>query len=166
MPDWLKWCATNPIASGVLGSLIAAGIISVLVWTRAKWMPKLFRPALRKTNAYPSDQSDEPGIQFPLKYYLETINDSRKSIAVRVVEFVPNAVTLQKFVTATVQVMFDKWCPRPIATDEVALLPNQRCRAWIGVDAKRFTKDDLDRLEGKIGTLVLTANGKRISFNL
>ena len=86
---------------------------------------------------------------------------------VRVSEFVGDAVSLQKFVQSTLQVLFDgKWFPTDLATEAVALLPNQRCRAWIGVDAKKFTKADLERLEGKIGILTLSANGYKIPFRL
>lgn len=131
-------------------------------------LPKRFwQHALRKTHAYVSDQSANPGVSYPLKYYIEAINDSRKCIAVRVSEYTPNTVTLQKFIPDTLQaMMLDGWHPRPNTTDSVALLPNQRCRAWVGIDATRFTKDQVELLEGKIGTLTLTANGKKIPFEI
>jgi len=103
---------------------------------------------------------------YPLKHYIEATNDSRKCVAVRVSDYKPNAVTLQKFIPSTLQIHLNGWYPKPDSTDSVALLPNQRCRAWIGVDATKFTKLQLDTLEGKIGTLTLTANGKKIPFEL
>lgn len=82
-------------------------------------------------------------------------------------DYAADAVTLQKFVPDTLQAMMpDGWHPKPNTTDSVALLPNQRCRAWVGIDAKKFTKNQLETLEGKIGTLTLTANGKKIPFKL
>jgi hypothetical protein len=164
MAKWFNWLYANPIFTGIIGSLMAAMIVGLLA-KRSRWMARLRTPPLRKTNAYPTEQTD-PGVVYPLKYYVEAINDSRKCVAVRVSEFKPTAVTLQKFVPDTLQVMLNGWCPRPNTTDSVALLPNQRCRAWIGVDAGKFTKADLERLEGKIGTLTLTADGKKIPFAL
>lgn len=157
----------DPVGSKVIAGLmvlVVSGLLSGLAkWPKRLWMPP---PALRRTHAYSSDQRADPGVSYPLKYYLEAINDSRKCVAVRVSEYQPNAVTLQKFVPDTLQIMLDGWWPRPKTTDSVALLPNQRCRVWIGVDATKFSKADLDKLEGKIGTLVLTANGKKIPFEL
>lgn len=166
MSDLLKWLSTNTITSGVIGSLIAAAVVGLLVWTRDRWVPRIIRPALRKTHAYPSDQSTT-GAAYPLKYYLEVINDSKKCVAVRVAEYIPNTVSLQKFVPDTLQVMLaGNWLPTQHSVESVALLPHQRCRAWVGADPSRFSKADLEKLEGKIGKLILTANGKRIPFNL
>jgi hypothetical protein len=86
---------------------------------------------------------------------------------VRVSDYTPNAVTLQKFIPGTLQVMMsDGWYPRPDPTDSVALLPNQRFRAWVAIDMGKFTKNQVETLVGKIGTLTLTANGKKIPFEL
>lgn len=120
----------------------------------------------KKKNAYCLDQSNDSSIEYPLKYYVEVINDSRKCVAVRVSEFIPKSVTLQKFIFGTLQVNLNGWYPRPTPADEVALLPHQRCRAWIGIDTKKFTNQAVDNLEGSIGALTLTANGKKISFDL
>jgi hypothetical protein len=165
--SWLQSVWNDSVWSKVIASLIAAALITVVSklsqWPKRIWKPK---PALRKTEAYASDQSTDPTVSYPLKYYLEAVKDSRKCTEVRVTEYMPNVVTLQKFVTNTLQVNLSGWCPRPLAGESVALLPNQRCRAWIGVDAKKFSKADLEILEGKIGTLILTANGKRIPFEI
>jgi hypothetical protein len=86
---------------------------------------------------------------------------------VSVSDYAADAVTLQKFVPDTLQALMpDGWHPKPNTADSVALLPNQRCRAWVGIDAKKFTKNQVETLEGKIGTLTLTANGKKIPFKL
>lgn len=152
----------DPVWSKVVGGVITAvivGMSKLLKWPKLFWIPRL-----RKTHVHASEQN---GAMYSLKYYLEIVNDSRRSVEVRVSEFTPDAVSLQKFVQSTLQVMFDgKWFPTELATEAVALLPNQRRRAWIGIDAKKFTKADVERLEGKIGTLTLTANGRKIAFQL
>lgn len=146
-----------------LGSMLAVGILACFKRPR-QWLLNLRKPKLRRTHAYTSDQ---PGADYPLKYYLEAINDSRKCMAVRVSEFRPLMITLQEFVPDTVQAMMpDGWHPRPNTTDAVALLRNQRCRVWIGIDATKFSRGQIDSLEGRIGTLTLTANGKKIDFPL
>lgn len=152
----------DPVWSKVIGGLITALILGssrLLNWPKQFWVPRL-----RRTHAHASEQT---GAMYPLKYYLEIVNDSRRCVEVRVSEFVGNAVNLQKFVQNTIQILFDgKWFPTDLATEVAALLPNQRCRVWIGVDAKKFTKADLERLQGRIGILTLTANGKKIPFQL
>lgn len=159
----------DPVWSKVIGGLIVI-VLSAIGGLLAKLsgLPKRFwQPALRKTHGYVSDQSETTGVLYPLKYYIEAINDSGKCVAVRVAAYVPNAVTLQKFVPDTLQaMMLDGWYPRPNTADSVALLPNQRCRAWVGIDATKFTKNQVETLEGKIGTLTLTANGKKVPFAL
>jgi hypothetical protein len=152
----------DSVWSKVIGGVITAVILGssrILEWPKRFWVPRL-----RKTHTHASEQI---GAMYPLKYYLEVVNDSRKCVEVRVSEFVGDAVNLQKFVQSTLQILFDgKWFPTDLATEAVGLLPNQRCRAWVGVDAKKFTKADLERLEGKIGILMLTANGHKIPFRL
>jgi hypothetical protein len=159
----------DPVLSKVIGALIVIALGGIYgVVGKLSGLPKRFwEPALRKTHAYASDQSKVVGIGYPLKYYVELINDSRKCVAVRVSDFVPNAVTVQKFIPNTLQAMMSgDWLPSPESIDSVALLPNQRCRAWVGLDATKFTKNQVETLKGKIGTLTLTANGKKIPFEL
>jgi hypothetical protein len=165
MLEWLKWFWHDTVWSKVIATVIvAAG--STLLATRKRWLRAFRTPSLRKTHAYPSDQSTT-GATYPLKYYVELINDSRRCVAVRVSGYKPNTVTLQKFVPSTLQLMLDgNWLPTPNSTEAVALLPNQRCRAWLGIDSTKFTKADLERLEGRIGTVTLSADGKSIAFEL
>jgi hypothetical protein len=159
----------DPVWSKVIGGLIVIAVSGTVgILGRLSGLPKRFwQPTLRKTHGYVSDQSETTGVLYPLKYYIEAINDSRRCIAVRVADYAPSAVTLQKFVPDTLQAMMpDGWHPKPNTTDSVALLPNQRCRAWVGIDATKFTKNQVETLEGKIGTLTLTANGKKVPFVL
>ncbi len=158
----------DPVWSKVIGGLIViliTGSYTVLArhfdWPLGPW-----RPALRMMHAYCSDQA-AAGATYPLKYYLEIINDSNKCVAVRVSEYKPDSVTLQQFIPNTLQIeLGGKWLPATHSIDAVALLPNQRCCAWIGVDTTKFTKANVETLKGRIGTLTMTANRKRISFKL
>jgi hypothetical protein len=158
----------DPVWSKVIGGLIVviltaiAGGISKL----SGWPKRFWDPALRKTHAYVSDQS-QSGASYRLKYYLELVNDSKKCVAVTVSEFGPNTVTLQKFVPNTLQLMIDgNWLPTPNSTEAVALLPRQRCRVWIGIDSAKFTAPQVEGLAARLGTLILTENGKKVPFAL
>jgi hypothetical protein len=158
----------DSVWSKVIGALIVIATQGIygIVGKLSRWPKRFWQPALRRTHAYCSDQATTGAI-FPLKYYVEMINDARKCIAVRVSEYKPNSVTLQKFVPNTLQIeLGGTWLPTPHAVDVVAVLPNQRCRAWIGVDATKFTKANVDTLAGKIGTLTITADSKKIQFPL
>ena len=165
MLDWLTWFWNDTVWSKVIATAIVA-VISALFGRRKGWLPLFRKPSLRKTHAYVSDQSTT-GASYPLKYYVELINDSKKCVAVRVSDYQPNTVGLQKFVPNTLQLMLEgKWLPTPDSTEAVALLPNQRCRAWLGIDATKFSKADIERLEGKIGTVTLSVDGKIIALVL
>lgn len=165
MWQWLKGVWNDSVWSKVIAGLILAGLAALWAWWRG-WFARFCRPALRKTHAYASDQAST-GATYPLKYYLEAINDSRKCVAVRVIDFKEDVVKLQKFVPSTLQVMIEgQWLPTLNSVESVALLPHQRCRAWIGVDSKKFTQTDLEKLQGKMGSLILSANGKEIQFDL
>lgn len=155
----------DSVWSKVIASIIFAGLVALWGWWKG-WFARLRKPVLRKTHAYPADQATT-GATYPLKYYVELINDSQRCSAVRVIDFRENAIKLQKFVPNTLQLMLGgNWLPTPHTVDSVALLPHQRCRVWIGVDATKFTKADLERLEGKLGTLILAANSTEIRFDL
>src|SRR5205823_13740216 len=93
MWEWLRSFWNDSVWSKVIAGLILTG----LGWTaRRSLFSNLRKPMLRQTHAYPSDQIST-GATYPLKYYVEVINDSSKCVAVRVVDFRGNAVTLQKF---------------------------------------------------------------------
>jgi hypothetical protein len=162
MWGWLKWFWYDTVFSKVIAGLILTAILSI-IGERRGWFAKLRKPPLRLIDAYPTEH---PGATFPIKYYVDVINDSRKSVAVRVAGYERDTVSLQKFIPNTLQVMLGgKFLPDTNSVESVAVLPNQRCCAWVGVDSQ-FTKAQLGNLKGRIGTLTLTANGKRIAFKL
>jgi hypothetical protein len=85
----------------------------------------------------------------------------------RLYEYTPRKVTLKQFVPEVLQVRLrDKWYPMPDGVDRVALLPAQLCRAWVGLDEKKFDKEQVEKSLGQIGTLVFTINGERESINV
>jgi hypothetical protein len=104
---------------------------------------------------------------YPLKYHVEMRNDSSKSLEVRLSNYKAKAITLKSsFPPEVMQVRFNnRWFPSE-PTDRVAVLPGQLCRAWIGMDDTKFTEAQLSTARGNIGTLIISANGKQVSFEL
>ena len=104
---------------------------------------------------------------YPLKCYVTFQNNASGTIEVNLYDYTPRYVTLKQFVPEVLQVRLrDKWYPRPDGVDRVALLPTQLCRAWIGLDEKKFDKNQVEKSLAHIGTLVFTINGERQSIDL
>ena len=101
-----------------------------------------------------------------MKYHVEMRNDSARSVEVRLSNYHHKKVTLKSFPPEVMQVRFNnKWFPvDPV--DRVAVLPGQLCRAWIGLDEGKFNETQVNAATGSIGTLVVSANKKHISFEL
>jgi|ERR1035437_415749 hypothetical protein len=111
--------------------------------------------------------SSQPGAGYPLKYYVEMRNDSSKCIEVRVFNYIPEKINLRSFPPEVMQVRFHtKWFPTDPSTDRVAVLPGQLCKAWIGIDDKKFTEAQVRDATGSIGILIVSANNKHVSFEL
>lgn len=108
-----------------------------------------------------------PGRGYPLKAYRTMRNDSIQPVDVRVADYRVGTVDLKKFVTDVLQVKLREWFPdKGDGLERVAVLPGQQFKAWVGADEKKYTKDQLDRLRGRIGTLVLMVNGERVDIPL
>lgn len=165
MQQWLKTLWQDSVWSKVIAGIILASLGAI--WgSRTRWFGLQGSSILRKTHAYPSDQSVK-GASYPLKYYVELINDSKKCVEVRVGSFSPDMITLQKLVFGSLQIMLGgQWLPTPDSIDCVALLPNQRCRIWIAADSNKFSTADLEHSVGRIGTLTLRANSKHVDIKL
>ena len=67
---------------------------------------------------------------------------------------------------SVLQVKLREWYPDKEGVDRVSVLPGQQFKAWVGADDKKFTKDQLERLRGQIGNLVLKVNGQRVDISL
>jgi len=64
------------------------------------------------------------------------------------------------------QVRFhNKWFP-PEPVEKVTVLPGQPCSAWIGLDDGKFNEVQVKAAVKRIGTLVVSGNKKRFSFEL
>ena len=167
----------NGLWSDAVGSKVIAGLITALIiflvgsiWAavKFKWRERLSRLwsiRLSMINAGVSPQPWAPG--YPLKYYIEMRNDSSKCLAVGILRYIPNTITVKSFPPEVMQVRFNtKWYPLDTAVDKVAILPGQMCRAWIGIDEAKFNEGQVNAAVGRIGTLVVSANKKHFSFEL
>ncbi len=100
-------------------------------------------------------------LDYPLKAVAIIRNESPVMLDVRMFEFIPSAVSLKKFVADVIKLKLrDNWYPSGYELDQVAVLPGQLFKAWLGIDEAKFTKSQLETLKGNIGTLVLLINGK------
>jgi hypothetical protein len=107
------------------------------------------------------------GAGYPLKYYVEMRNDSRRCVAVGLLNYQPDKITVKSFPSEVMQARFQtKWYPPDNGEDRVALLPGQLCRAWIGIDEAKFTEAQVVAAKGNMGTLVVSVNGRQFSFEL
>lgn len=162
--DVLKALWNDSVWSKVIAALIifvASSILSIVTSVKLKW---IWRVKLTMTNRGVSSQ---PGAGYPLKYYIEMRNDSVKSIEVKLLSYSPKAISVKSFPPEVMQVRFhSKWFPPDQGADKVAVLPGQLCRAWIGIDEGKFKEEQVKMASGSIGTLVVSANNKRLSFEL
>jgi len=144
---------------GLLGLVVVCAIVIVLDANR----PKVHVTPVGDVEV---GEDKTPGRSFPLKVSCVIRNDSSQSIDVQVFDYTPGTVTLKKFVTDVLQVKLREWYPDKHGVERLAVLPGQQFKAWVGADESRFTKDQLDRLRGQIGSLVLLVNGRRIDISL
>ena len=115
-------------------------------------------------NIIPVDKSKT--LTYPLKCYVQLRNNSATCADISLFEYTPNTVTLKAFVLDVLQLKMRDWTPSDQGLDRLAVLPHQLFRAWIGVDENKFNADQLERLRGKIGTLVFLVNGERVNIDL
>jgi hypothetical protein len=102
---------------------------------------------------------------FPLKCYVTLQNNSTTCADVRLSEYRAHKVTLKQFTFDALQVRLRDWEPE-IAVSRVAVFPEQLIRAWVGLDEKKFSADQVNELRGQIGTLILLVDGKPMPIDL
>jgi hypothetical protein len=104
---------------------------------------------------------------YPLKVRTIHRNDSAQCIDVRVSEWVPRSVSIKRpFPVEVLQVKLrSEWSPKDCGTDRIAVHPGQLFQAWIGPD-ERFTREQLEGLRKKMGTLVLLVNDRATNIDL
>jgi hypothetical protein len=147
----------------VLVLLVVVSLVTMLALSRQKPATASVAPQVEHIETLIRYNT---GRDYPLKCYAQMRKDSAGSIDVRVIRFTPKSATLKKFVTGILQVRFADWCPQAQGVDRLAVLPGQYFQAWIGLDESKFTEEAARGLRGRIGTLVLTANGHHVDINL
>jgi hypothetical protein len=94
-------------------------------------------------------------------------NDSDVAIDVQMQEYRPELVTVKGFPTEVLQVRLkDIWLPSPHGVGRIAVYPGQQFQAWIGLDEGRFNKAQVEGHRGRIGMLILLANGQNVPVKL
>jgi len=110
--------------------------------------------------------TNDAGATYPLKMRVQFRNDSTACVSVRVTSFKEGLAPMQHpFPVSVLQVSSGKWFPESPA-DQIAVLPGQLFRVWIGFDATSTDKNKLQQLKGRLGTLTLTANNQPSTFSL
>lgn len=170
----LSW---NPIGTFLLSaSLVPHWLLGLLCLVAACIAVILLTAAKPKTPDTPVHitpvgetiigEDKNPGRGFPLKVYRVMRNDSNHCADVQIADYRAATVTLKEFVTGVLQVKLREWYPDKEGVERVPVLPGQQFKAWVGADDRKFTKDQLERLRGQIGTLVLKVNGQRVDISL
>jgi hypothetical protein len=168
----------DPVWSAVIAAIIAA----IVLWLANRYLKLLRRLKLFLVRALCGKQTapvnivkvgetdvvedKTPGRSYPIKAYCILRNDSVACADVRVADYTAGAVTLKKFLTEVLQAKSREWYPDKSGVDRIAVLPGQQFRAWVGADENIFTKDQVERLKGRIGTLILIVNGERMEITL
>jgi hypothetical protein len=104
----------------------------------------------------------EEGRGYPLKCYVVMRNESNKAIHVSMMGFLPGRMSLKQETSYVLQVHLREWYPTEHGLHEVAVLPQQDFRAWLGLNEATYGKDAAMGLRGAIGTLVLTVDGRAV----
>ncbi|MGB9202869.1 MAG: hypothetical protein WCB94_02725 [Terriglobales bacterium] len=131
--------------------------------------PKLLVvPAIVKVADWIEDGTADPKLGYPLKLRIQFRNDSPMSVAVRMSEYTANLAPAKEPVpSAVLQVKLGgKWLPAPNAEEQIAVAPTQHFRAWVGIDHKKTSAQQLEEHKGQLGTLALLVNGEAINFEL
>lgn len=167
-PVWSKVIAAGILALigsiGIIFNWWNAGFRRLVQLVGAKVRPA---PNIRKIDVEIPPQNPALRLGFPLKCYVTLQNASIECAEVRVSEYRARTVTLKQFVFDVLQLGFrGQWFPAPDGVDRIAVLPQQLFRAWVGVDERKFSEDQVNRLRGQIGTLVLLVDGKSVNIDL
>jgi hypothetical protein len=114
------------------------------------------------------DVTFDEGAVFRLKCWVRLRNDAAKCADVQIINYMQKMVNL-RFVTNVLQLnVGNDWYPptgKPGA-DRLPVLPGQLFQAWVGVDERRHSKNEVQALRGQIGTLIFRVNGKRLNVDI
>jgi hypothetical protein len=131
--------------------------------------PKLvIAPTIVKVADWIEDNTSNPQrtLAYPLKIRIQFRNDSLRSVGVRMSKYTANrapAKEPQPFAVLQVK-LGGNWSPLP--NEFITVAPTQHFRAWIGLDHKKVTKQQVEDNSGYLGTLALVVDGETIKFDL
>jgi hypothetical protein len=112
------------------------------------------------------EDSKNEYLSYPLKCYVTLQNLSSECADIRLSDYKPNTVTLKRLSLDVLQVKLREWYPTQHGVDRVAVLPMQQFQAWVGIDERKYNKQQLDSLIGKIGDLVFIVNNIPVTIVL
>ncbi len=128
----------------------------------------LVAPTIVKVSDWIEDGTANPELSHPLKIRMQFRNDSATSVGVRMDKYTPNyAPAKERQPSAVLQVKLrGKWLPFPEAEEYIAVAPTQHFRAWVAIDHKKVTAQQVEERKGQLGTVALAVNGEIINFAL
>jgi hypothetical protein len=171
MPGW------GIAACGVLVLVLIATV--VFRWrNRAQPQPQTASPVVVATSGQVSKASSDvkltflesevsvqAGKTYPLKYYIYFRNDSQTALDIRILDYLPEMVHLQKKVFEAIQVKWNGYFPQPDAAARVAVHPGQMIRIWLALDPAT-NSTSVKAYTNHVGTLVLSVNGSEWKIHL
>src|SRR5262249_6870511 len=110
--------------------------------------------------------TNNPNLSYPLKCHLTLRNNSRECIDVRLHRYLPRTVDVKKFPLDVLQVKLREWYPKEHGVDRIAVYPTQVFQAWLGFDEKIYSEEQIKRLRGQLGTLILDVNGTPVHIDV
>jgi hypothetical protein len=147
--------------------LVGSFIFSVLILSKVLRSKYSFAPTIKLTGVEVPDPIPNPPMSFPVKCHFTFRNDSQGCIDVAVSDFEPEAVTLKNLPIAVFQIQLNqRWLPEDHGVSRIAVLPGQLFRGWIAPDEDRFSSTQARILVGRLGTLVLSVNGRVVRQKL
>ena len=78
-----------------------------------------------------------------------------------------NPIVAKQLVTEVLQLkVSSSWLPQQEGVPRVAILPGQEFRGWIAANDNIFKKEQIERLIGNLGAIVLFVDGKVIEVKI
>jgi hypothetical protein len=104
---------------------------------------------------------EEPGARYPLKIRYQMKNMSTTCADVTMQDCrLNNPVMLKQVISEVLQLKhYAQWDPNPDGVTRVALLPGQEFRGWVAANNTIFSKEQVERLIGNLGTVGLIVDG-------
>jgi hypothetical protein len=140
-----------------------------LLWPSFESFLKTIEASIREVDRKITFSLTDPqgrDLNYPLKCYVDLINQSKDCIDVSLTDYVERSLPLKQFVPGVLQVDLGGWYPRPGGVRRLAVLPGQLFRVWVGFDEERYKKREVEKRRGEIGTLVFSVNGDALHVNI